>query len=102
MSDPRLILKYPNRRLYDKHESRYVCLCDLQQLVSSGIDILVMEKKTDRDITPHVLLQMINMQPHPSLTSELLHRVLRANPAKRIDLVAISVDLSGTANDRTD
>jgi polyhydroxyalkanoate synthesis regulator protein len=34
MSNPRVIKKYPNRRLYDTEESRYITLADVKELVS--------------------------------------------------------------------
>jgi polyhydroxyalkanoate synthesis regulator protein len=33
MSEMRIIKKYPNRRLYDSVESRYITLLDLRRLV---------------------------------------------------------------------
>ncbi|HYA76802.1 MAG TPA: polyhydroxyalkanoate synthesis regulator DNA-binding domain-containing protein, partial [Burkholderiaceae bacterium] len=33
MSTPRLIKKYPNRRLYDTQTSTYITLVDVKQLV---------------------------------------------------------------------
>src|SRR5438477_13140631 len=33
MSEPRTIKKYPNRRLYDTVESRYITLADIRRLV---------------------------------------------------------------------
>jgi polyhydroxyalkanoate synthesis repressor PhaR len=54
-----MIRKYPNRRLYDMVESRYITLQDLQRLVIDGIEFEVIEKITQRDITSTVLLQVI-------------------------------------------
>ena len=46
MSDPRVIKKYPNRRLYDTVESRYITLADIRKLVVDRIDFVVIDKKT--------------------------------------------------------
>ena len=55
----RVIKKYPNRRLYDTTESKYVTLNDLKELVVNQISFTVVDKKTGDDITRNVLLQII-------------------------------------------
>jgi polyhydroxyalkanoate synthesis repressor PhaR len=47
---PRVIRKYPNRRLYDTIESRYVTLADVRRLVVDGVDFVVLDRKTQQDI----------------------------------------------------
>jgi len=64
MSEMRIIKKYPNRRLYDSVESRYITLLDLRRLVVDRIEFKVVEKSTDRDITSSVLLQVVADQEH--------------------------------------
>ena len=59
MSSTREIRKYPNRRLYDVLESRYITLQDLRELVVRRADFVVIEKRTRRDITSTVLLQAL-------------------------------------------
>jgi hypothetical protein len=59
MSEPRVIKKYPNRRLYDTVESRYITLADVRRLVVEKIDFLVIDKKSQEDITRTILLQVI-------------------------------------------
>jgi len=59
MSQPRLIRKYVNRRLYDTTESRYVNLDDLRRLITNGQEIRVIERASGADITTSVLLQII-------------------------------------------
>ena len=51
MSEPRVIKKYPNRRLYDTVESRYITLADIRRLVVQYIDFVVIDKKSGQDIT---------------------------------------------------
>ena len=41
---PRVIRKYPNRRLYDTVESRYVTLADIRRLVVERIDFVVLDR----------------------------------------------------------
>ena len=59
MSEPRLIKKYENRRLYDTVESRYVNLEEVAKLVRDGTDIQVVDAKSGEDLTRSVLTQII-------------------------------------------
>src|SRR5256885_7747581 len=82
MSEPRTIKKYPNRRLYDTVESRYITLVDIRRLVIDRIDFIVIDKKTQEDITRGILLQVIAEQEHggePLLSRDHLEK----NPADR-------------------
>ena len=81
MSDPRVIKKYPNRRLYDTVESRYITLADIRRLVVERIEFVVVDKKNNGDITRSILLQVIAEQEHlpdPILSQELMVNVIRA------------------------
>jgi len=60
MAEPRIIKKYPNRRLYDTTESRYITLEDVRRLVAEGKSFTVVEQRTGRNITRLVLLQVIS------------------------------------------
>jgi polyhydroxyalkanoate synthesis repressor PhaR len=55
MSEPRVIKKYPNRRLYDTVESRYITLADVRRLVVERIEFVVVDKKNNADITRSIL-----------------------------------------------
>lgn len=59
MSEPRLIRKYANRRLYDTVRSRYVNLSDVRNLIADGVKVKAVEQSTSRDITNSILLQII-------------------------------------------
>ena len=59
MTEPIVIKKYENRRLYDTHSSRYVNLEGVAELVRGGRDIQVVDSKTGEDVTRHVLTQII-------------------------------------------
>ena len=59
MSTTRIIKKYPNRRLYDTDESRYITLADIRDLVTNRVNFTVIDKKTDANITCCILLQVI-------------------------------------------
>jgi polyhydroxyalkanoate synthesis repressor PhaR len=81
MSEPRVIKKYPNRRLYDTVESRYITLADVRRLVVERIEFVVVDKKNSADITRSILLQVIAEQEHlaePILSQEFMVNVIRA------------------------
>ncbi|HUX73851.1 MAG TPA: polyhydroxyalkanoate synthesis repressor PhaR [Steroidobacteraceae bacterium] len=90
MSEPRVIKKYPNRRLYDTVESRYITLADVQRLVVEKIDFVVVDKKNNADITRSILLQVISEQEHqvePILTQEFMIQIIRSHGGNLQDLV---------------
>lgn len=81
MSEPRVIKKYPNRRLYDTVESRYITLSDIRRLVLDKVEFVVMDKKTQEDITRSILLQVIAEQEHqgePLMSQDFLSQVIRS------------------------
>lgn len=81
MSKPRIIKKYPNRRLYDTEESRYITLADVRQLVMQKVDFTVIDKKSQEDITRTILLQVISEQEQfgePIMSREFLAHVIRS------------------------
>jgi polyhydroxyalkanoate synthesis repressor PhaR len=81
MSEPRVIKKYPNRRLYDTVESRYITLADIRRLVIEKIDFVVIDKKTQEDITRTILLQVISEQEHrgdPLMSQDFLSQIIRS------------------------
>ena len=81
MSELRTIKKYPNRRLYDTVESRYITLADIRKLVIDRIDFVVIDKKSQEDITRAILLQVIADQEHgaePLLGRDFLSQIIRS------------------------
>lgn len=81
MSELRTIKKYPNRRLYDTVESRYITLSDIRRLVIERIDFVVIDKKSQEDITRSILLQVIAEQEHgvePLMSRDFLSQIIRS------------------------
>jgi polyhydroxyalkanoate synthesis repressor PhaR len=81
MSDTRIIKKYPNRRLYDTEDSKYITLEDVKRLVLAGVDFCVKDVKTDEDLTRNILLQIISEQEHggePFFSTDLLTQIIRS------------------------
>ena len=58
-TDPIVIKKYANRRLYNTGTSAYVTLEDLASMVKSGDDFVVQDAKSGEDLTRSVLTQII-------------------------------------------
>ncbi len=58
-SEPTIIKKYANRRLYHTGTSTYVTLDDLARMVKDGEEFLVQDAKSGEDITRVVLGQII-------------------------------------------
>ena len=81
MSETRIIKKYPNRRLYDTEDSKYITLEDVKRLVLAGVDFCVKDVKTDEDLTRNILLQIISEQEHagePFFSTDLLTQIIRS------------------------
>jgi polyhydroxyalkanoate synthesis repressor PhaR len=77
---PRTIKKYPNRRLYDTHLSRYITLADVRKLVREGTEFKVIDANTDEDLTRSILLQIILDQEggaEPLFSTEALSQMIR-------------------------
>lgn len=77
----RTIKKYPNRRLYDTEESRYITLADIRQLVVDKEDFAVIDKKSGDDITRSILLQVISEQEQhgePIMSRDFLSEIIRS------------------------
>lgn len=90
MSEARTIKKYPNRRLYDTLESRYITLQDVRKLVCDRVDITVVDKQTQQDITRSILLQVIAEQEHGGehlMSRDFLSQVIRCYGASMQGLV---------------
>ncbi len=80
MSEPRVIKKYPNRRLYDTALSKYITLEDVRRLVRDGVAFVVRDAQTDEDITRSILLQVIAEQEaggEPIFTIPILTQIIR-------------------------
>ena len=58
-SEPRLIKRYANRKLYDTRDSRYVTLQQIAELVRGGEDVKIIDNKSKEDLTNVTLAQII-------------------------------------------
>lgn len=97
MSTSRVIKKYPNRRLYDTEESRYITLGDVRQLVIEERPFVVIDKKTGNDITRAVLLQVISDQEQnsePLLSEDFLAQVIRCHGQTDPQMLASQLEIA--------
>ena len=73
--------KYPNRRLYDIEESKYVTVEDIRKIILKGESITVVDSKTEKELTRTVLMQIISEQEaeghEPILTNRVLEQLIR-------------------------
>jgi polyhydroxyalkanoate synthesis repressor PhaR len=60
MTQPVVVRKYENRRLYDTSSSRYVNLPEIAQLIREGAEVQVVDAKSGEDITRVILTQIIH------------------------------------------
>ena len=77
---PRVLKKYPNRRLYDTEASSYITLADVKKMVLAGQDFVVREAKTGEDLTRSILLQIILEEETggmPMFSSDMLAQIIR-------------------------
>ena len=76
----RVIKKYPNRRLYDTETSTYITLSDVRQLVMDSAHFVVVDAKTNDDLTRSILLQIILEEESggaPMFTEAVLANIIR-------------------------
>lgn len=78
---PRTINRYPNRRLYDTIESRYITLSDIRRMVIERIDFVVIDRRSQDDITRSILLKVIAEQDsagEPLMSRDFLMGIIRS------------------------
>ena len=77
----RELKKYPNRRLYDLTDSKYVTVEDVRRMITKGDSIHVIDSKDSADITRSVLLQILTEQEaeghEPVLTNRAIEQIIR-------------------------
>jgi len=77
---PRVIKRYPNRKLYDVEARAYVSLEEIAALVRAGETVQVVDHATGDDITAQTLTQVIldeGKRGTSLLPTDLLHGLLR-------------------------
>ena len=77
---PRVLKKYPNRRLYDTQSSSYITLADVKKMVLDSEDFEVRDAKTSEDLTRSILLQIILEEEAgnvPMFSTQTLAQIIR-------------------------
>jgi polyhydroxyalkanoate synthesis repressor PhaR len=80
MSSPRIIKKYPNRRLYDTETSSYITLAEVKDLVLGYKEFQVQDAKSGQDLTRAILLQIILEEESggvPMFSTDMLANIIR-------------------------
>ena len=80
MASPRIIKKYPNRRLYDTETSTYITLAEVKDLVLQYKEFQVQDAKTGEDLTRAILLQIILEEESggvPMFSTDMLANIIR-------------------------
>jgi polyhydroxyalkanoate synthesis repressor PhaR len=86
-----VIKKYENRRLYDTSASRYVNLEEIAGMIRKGVDVQVVDSKTNEDLTRQILTQIITEEAKgndSSLPLDLLRQMIRASSQAQSDLLS--------------
>jgi polyhydroxyalkanoate synthesis repressor PhaR len=77
---PRILKKYPNRRLYDTAVSSYITLADVKHMVLDDVPFEVRDAKTGDDLTRSILLQIILEEETggvPIFSAQTLAQIIR-------------------------
>ena len=59
MTEPRIIKRYANRKLYDTSDSHYITLQQIAELVREGEDVRIIDNTSKEDLTHVTLAQII-------------------------------------------
>ena len=76
----KIIKRYPNRKLYDTEDSRYVNLDELAEMIREGMDVHVVDHKTGEEMTGMVLAQIIyeeEKKKQRTMPAEVMKRIIR-------------------------
>jgi len=77
---PRILKKYPNRRLYDTRASSYITLADVKRMVLDNEDFEVRDAKSGDELTRSILLQIILEEEAggmPMFSAQTLAQIIR-------------------------
>ncbi len=80
MNEVKVIKRYQNRKLYDTHQSCYVTLEEISQMIKAGDDLRVIDNKTKNDITQATLTQLLyetERKASNPVPVELLKEIIR-------------------------
>jgi polyhydroxyalkanoate synthesis regulator phasin len=97
MSEPRRVVRYRNRKLYEARERRFVTLADLAKAVSAGDQVVVVAADSGEDITARVLSRALASSRHPVVASaDTFARLLRAGSEAAESVAGAVARVGGT------
>ncbi len=90
MQAPRLIKRYPNRKLYDTDKSRYITLDDVADLVRQGVELRILDNATGQDLTSVTLAQVLldDVKRKRGIPLAALRRLIQDGSASLGELVS--------------
>ncbi len=94
---PRTIKKYPNRRLYDTADSRYITLVDIHKLVLERIEFVVIDQRLQEDVTRSVLLLVVvehELNRRPLMSRDFLCQIIRSAGIAQQNLIGSYLEQS--------
>ncbi len=80
--EPIVIKRYPNRRFYARHTSKYVSLQEIEEMIREGDTVEIRDSQSGEDLTRNVLAQIIlERQPEKMslFPTDMLHSIVRSN-----------------------
>jgi polyhydroxyalkanoate synthesis repressor PhaR len=89
VTQPKLIKRYQNRKLYDTQSSQYVTLDDIATMIKNGEDVKVIDNRTKDDMTNITLAQIIyeeEKKKNSILPLDALKKVIRSSGEGLTDL----------------
>ena len=99
-TEPKVIKRYTNRKLYDTVESRYVTLDEIAEMIKAGGEVKVIDNRTKDDLTAVTLAQIIFEEEKKSARtsmktllglirqgSEMAQQVVGGDLRERVDAV---------------
>ena len=73
MENTALIKRYPNRKLYDTTNSKYVTLVEIKDRMQKGEEFTCVNSKTREDITNNLLMSVLSTK---SFSLETLKKLI--------------------------
>ena len=97
MTETRIIKKYPNRRLYDTRDNRYITLGDICQLVMAREGFEVIDQKSGDNLTCGILLQVMAEQVNSGqsvVSRDMLTQMIRVYCGHLPEALRVYLDAS--------
>lgn len=86
-TNERLIIKYKNRKFYDKTNANYVNFSDILSLLNQGVAVKIVDRKTDKDITTATVLKALSASVEVHGTSTITYNDVLNLVNKNVPLV---------------